>query len=141
MGGWGSKTLKTEVRQSSFSGIVELRSSSDFFFTDAQNPSVWSAERACPGASVKRMRQDPAGGPKDQKLFPAPVLNKGKMLFSAISPSSSLSLFFFSIWLPYAQHVKNAENIPRLSGDWYFFLISAVRSQHFAGGGEVIGLN
>lgn len=29
-GGWGSKAPKSEVRQSSFSGIVELRSSSDF---------------------------------------------------------------------------------------------------------------
>lgn len=75
-----------------------------FFLTDTQNPSVWSAKRACPGASVKRMRQDPAGGPKDQKLFPAPVLNKGKMLFSAISLSLSLSLSFVLISIPINTH-------------------------------------
>lgn len=54
----------------------------------AENPSVVSARNACPGPSLKRMRQDPAGGDKTKNFsfffFNTVVLNKGKRLFRVV---------------------------------------------------------
>lgn len=142
MGGWvGGGVKRWRLRWGRAHSVESLSCGAPriFFFTDTQNHSVWSAERACPGASVKRMRQDPAGGPKDQKLFPAPVLNKGKMLFSAISPSLCLSLSLpLCLFISIPINTHSTWRMLKIYNDCLvtgiFIWISAVRSQHFTGG-------
>lgn len=59
------------MRQSSFTGIAELRRTSDF----TGRKSLFGLWSVCPGASLKPTRQNPAKGPKTFLLL---VVNPGE---------------------------------------------------------------